>query len=123
MVKLRGKFDAGNLLLVVILAIIGLYLWSQFTVDGTLVLPTAAAASGAGLWVLKFIIIGLLVIVAVNLVTKISVSTLGKRDVFTMIMLIAIVYFAYTYVFAPILGAATLDSISFGTGVKLGLYP
>jgi len=116
------KLDASAMLWVVILAVIGVYLWGQLFVGGEFVAPSSELASSAGLWVLKFIIIGLLVIVAVNLVTKISTTAMGKRDVFTLVVLVVIVYFAYVYVFQPILGANSLGDIAFDAGSKLGLY-
>lgn len=146
----RKGFPAGQLLMIVILAIIGVYLWGQFTenmsctatdvtgelhgctsLSDTYLTFTAleeTALEGTTLWIIKLLIIAASVFVGYTVVIKFAGGRMSRRDIMSLVMLGVAVYFIWVYFIAPsnLLGASifdelTLDNIGKATAQKLGL--
>lgn len=143
MARLRGKLTAGNLFMIVIVAVMGVYLWGEFTKEvectqakvtagdckeeelGQMItvfkLPTQPDLSTSTVWIMKLLIIGGAVFLGYAVVTKLAGGTMNRRDVMTLILLGVTVYLLWDYVISHIMSATSIEDITFATVKKLGL--
>lgn len=123
--KLGDKFTAANLFMIVIIAIIGIYLWGQFTektAEGyEFVSPEEGQLETISLWVIRLLIIGTAVFLGYGTVMKMSGKSLSRKDIFTLVIIGVAVYFIWTYLLESIWSAASFSDIEFKTAAKLGL--
>ncbi len=148
MAKIGNPFTTANLVVMVMVAVAGIYLYGRFTVPNTPCTAEQMATTGdhagehgcsathttytsfkipsgetnsIGLWLMRLLIIGTALFIALTVVTKVSVGSLNRRQVLTLIILGVAIYFVWTYIASPIMKAPTLDDIAFKTALKLGL--
>lgn len=116
------------IVLIMIVAILGLYLFSQFFVKDTegwtFQVPTDAqgnpVTSTVGMTALKIIIIGAALLLGMTLASKAGMP-LSKRDAFTLILIGIGIWFLWENVLKNLLNTASLDQITFSVGQKMGI--
>ncbi len=110
-----GIIRAQPIFLIIILAVVGLYLFSQFfvqvekTASWEFTLP--ADVSATTLMVFKILIIGIVTYGAMILAGKFG-SPLGKRDAFTLILLGIGVWFLWDKFIGPLLQSGTIEDMA-----------
>ena len=113
------------IILVVIVAILGLYLFSKFTVDeGESIgfqIPEEGKLDEITLMAFKILIIGAVVMLGITIAGKVG-KPLSRRDAFTLILIGIAVYFLWENVLRNVLEAPNINEIVFGAGEKLGLF-
>lgn len=122
----RNKlFRPGSLFMIAIIAIIGIYLFGQFFPEGAegreLVIPSQEELESTTMWVIKLLIVGGAVFLGTSVTTRLSGGSVGRKQIMTLIVLGAAVYFLWIYILEPVFNAQTLDQISFAVGQKMGL--
>lgn len=140
----RGKFDIGQMIMVATFAILGIYLFSQFTdikylctqddIDDekygctTVGQPVEhrhfkipADLDTPTLTMIKFIVIGLALTLAYGIVIKTSGGSMSRRDIASLVIIGVVIYLLYSYVLEPMLGWTSFSDISWTTAMKLGL--
>lgn len=140
-----NPFSAGNVFLMIFLAIILLFVWSRFTdkvtctttdlanqehgceVPGdtytTFEMPDELGLQNTSLWILKLALIGVAVFLAYTVIIKLNGGRITKRDIMTLVMLGVAVYFAWEYIIVKfnLFGADNFNELTFKTAAKLGL--
>lgn len=129
-----------NIFMIVVLAIVGVYLWGIFTTTGTgtctkadvtkdkfdckavgqtydkteFIVPEQEKLESTSLWITKFLIIGTAVFLAYTMVMRFVGRNPSKRDIATVILLIVGVYFLWIYIIEPtnLFGATSFAQIS-----------
>ena len=155
MPKLPGTdLESGSIFRIVIFAIILVYLWGTFTTSGTgictkkdiederfdcasigqsydkidFVLPETEKLQSSTLWIVKLLLISFLVYLAYSIESKFIGRNPSRRDLATVIIVIAGVYLAWVYIIEPtnLFGATSfgqlrLDNIGQKTAQMLGM--
>ena len=118
---MASRITPSKLFMVGIMAIIGIYLWGQFTVDSEFVLPGPAELETSTLGVLKLLIIGVAVFLGYTVMMKFTGGVVSQKDLITLVILGIIIFFMWDRIVSNIFNAETLGDISFKTAQKLGL--
>lgn len=131
MARIGDKLTAGNMIMVVIIAIAAVYLWGTFTepktgfctaqditeerfgCDSTSVAgvtersgleftaPDEKGLEGSTLWIIKLMIIGGAVWIGWGIVSKFIGRNMTRRDIMSIVLLGVAVYFIWTYLIEP----------------------
>ena len=120
----RGKsFDATNIILVAIVAVVFLFLFGRFvTTDtaGDLTFNEEANFGETGLLAFELLVIGLAVFAGYGLVKKFTGGAMSQRDAFALILIAIALYFLWDYAISKIFDAVPLSEIAIKTAQKLG---
>ncbi len=110
-----GGFGTRPIFLIIMLALVGLYLFSQFfvsvekTAEWEFQLP--ADVSATTLMVFKILIVGVITYGAMILAGKLG-SPMGKRDAFTLILLGIGIWFLWDKFIGPLLQSGTIEDLA-----------
>ena len=134
------RFGPKNIFMIVIIAIIGVYLWGIFTTEGKgtctledidkdrfdcttvgqkydkteFIVPETEKLEGSTLWIIKLIIVGIMVYISYLLVIKFAEGRPSRKDMVSVIVLIVGVYLIWVYFIEPtnLLGANTFGQLT-----------
>lgn len=120
----RMKFDFKNVVVILFIAVVLLWLFGQFFSVGGGTIAVADPfpdVSNVGLQILKFLVVGLIVYVAVAIFGKFTGTTVSRKDIFIIVLMAVAVILFWNYIASPIMNANSLDNIVFKFGLKTGL--
>ena len=140
----RGKgFDASILIWVLVFAVGGLWLFSQFTElktcseldiinkehgcsvagDTYRGFEVPSDVSGTAMTLMQILVIGIVLFGAYAAVTKLKGTAMTKRDAMALILLGIGLWWMWNNVLVNVLGSATLEELAAMFGKKTGLIP
>ncbi len=137
----------GNMFMVVLVAIMGLYLWSQFTEEVNCTVADIADDNRHGctaisdtytdigvpddvdkttFTLIRLLIIGVAIFVGYSVVLRVTGNRLmSKRDIMSLIVLGIVVVIVWTYIIGPngfdLLNTVSFDDLTYKSVKKLGL--
>jgi len=141
MARIKNPFTLQSMVIIVLVAVAGLYLYSQFRGDVECTQEDidnevhGCVAGGSytgfvipgdktdqiGLFLMKIILVGAGLIIGVSVATNVALGHMNKKMFITLIILGIVVFVVWKYIASPIFNAQSLDTIAFHPAMKLGL--
>jgi hypothetical protein len=116
-----GGFELQHLVIVVGVAIAGIFLWGQLFPDNTWVSPSQTQTESIALWVIKLGALMFLAYLGVGAANKFISGRVARPTLITYLILGLAIYFCWDFVFARIFNADSLDTLVKMSAQKLGL--
>lgn len=123
MAKPKLGLPTGIVIKLVLLVVVGLFLFGKFFEkvgeEWQFVLP-ASGTEGVALTVIQLLLVFAMTWAAFALAPTLGME-MGKKRAFSLILVAILAFFAYKYVMEPIFTATSLSEIGTNIGLKLGL--
>lgn len=121
MPRLSG--DSSTIWILLLLTIVGLYLFSQFTEtkDDKLTYTEPTDIGATTMMALKIIIIGAVAVGMFYIFIKVGKGSLSGRDFATIAFTIVLVWFMWDWFLKDFLKAPSINEMAVATAQKLGL--
>lgn len=119
-----NPFAPKNMFMVVFVALIALYLWSQFVSDSTFAIPATAQIESITFNIIKILIIVTAVYIGYAVVTRVTdIRLLSRRDIMGLIVLGVVVYIVWNYIIVgfDLLNVTSFEDLTYKSMQKLGL--
>ena len=112
MPRISREFRITPIFMIIILAVIGLFLFSQFFVKKeAFEFRVPSDLDSTTLMVFKILIVGTMTYVAFILGGRIG-APLGKRDAFTLVLIGLAIWFIWDQFLAPVLQSGTITELA-----------
>ena len=125
MARFGGGFEASTIFILILLTVVGLYLFSQFTqkssTTGDIEFKYPTEIDKTTTTVMKIILLGGIAAGLFYMFLKIGKGSLTRIDVATILITLVVVWFLWDWIIVKVLNADTLDDIATKTALKLGL--
>ncbi len=109
-IKIGKGIEIKPIFMIIMLAMVGLYLFTQFFQKTAFEFTVPADINTTTLMVFKILMIGVITYGSMIIVGKLG-EPLGKKDAFTLILLGIAIWFLWDKLIGPLLQSGTIDEL------------